>query len=159
MLWTRCDLALLLGALSALGCDGKPGAAAPTSEPTQGECQGDYDDFEPGMSKLAEPAGVAIELLVAEPSPPVVRDDNTWTLKLNDAEGAPLLGAELLVSPYMPKHQHGSAEVLVRELGEGEYRLSRIELIMPGVWEIPISVTPHDGESSETEFRLCIAEQ
>lgn len=159
MLWTRCNLALVLGALSACGGDGEPNAADVALEPTPGECLDDYDDFEPGMTKRAEPAGVAVELLSAEPSPPVVRDDNAWTLKLSDERGAPLLEAELRVSPYMPKHQHGSAEVIVEELGAGRYRLSPIELVMPGVWQIPIRVTPPGGEPSETEFRLCIAEQ
>jgi hypothetical protein len=64
-----------------------------------------------------------------------------------------------MVTPYMPKHQHGSAEVVVSELGDGEYELAPIELVMPGVWEIPVSVTPSDGLASETTFRFCIAER
>jgi hypothetical protein len=59
----------------------------------------------------------------------------------------------------MPKHQHGSAEVVVEEQGDGKYQLSPIELIMPGVWEVPLRVTPVDGAASETTFRFCIAER
>jgi hypothetical protein len=30
---------------------------------------------------------------------------------------------------------------------------------MPGVWEVPITVTPAGGETSEATFRFCIAER
>jgi hypothetical protein len=123
------------------------------------ECAGDFDTYEAGMSREAEPGEVTVELLDSQPAPPAVRKDNVWRLRLSDREGLPVLGAELLVTPYMPKHQHGSAEVVVEELGEGEYRLSPLELIMPGVWEIPVSITPPDGETSEVTFRFCIAER
>lgn len=110
------------------------------------------------MTKLAEPGQVMVELSDADPSPPVVRRDNIWWLKLTDAEGSPLTGAQVVASPYMPKHQHGSAEVLVEEQAEGQYQLSPIELIMPGVWEVPVTITAA-GEESEALFRFCIAER
>ncbi len=111
------------------------------------------------MTKLAAPGDITVELSDADPSPPVVRRDNIWWLKLTDADGNAVSGAEVVASPYMPKHQHGSAEVVVEEQGEGKYQLSPIELIMPGVWEIPLSVTPADSATSETTFRFCIAER
>lgn len=163
MPWTRCDCALLVSALSFAACGGaEPGkgsAANREQAPTEPSCRGDYDAFELGMSKLTEPDQIAIALEAAEPAPPAVRDDNVWTLRLRDAAGDPLTGAELRVSPYMPAHQHGSAEVVVDELGDGGYRLSAIQLVMPGVWEMPIVVSPLQGAPSKAEFRLCIVEQ
>jgi MYXO-CTERM domain-containing protein len=156
VVWRRCAR-LLLPVLALAGCGTN---ADPTPKPDEGEeCTGDFDVFEPGMTQLAEPGEITVELTNAEPSPPVVRRDNVWWLTLTDTDGNPISSATLLASPYMPKHQHGSAEVVVEDLGEGEYRLSPIELIMPGVWEIPLSVTPADGEASETSFRFCIAER
>ena len=146
-----------MAALGLGGC-GDPAHDPATNANDGSECTGDYDQFEPGMTKLAEPDSITIELKEATPSPPVVRSDNVWLLNLTDADGNALIGAEIIASPYMPAHQHGSAEVVVEEQGKGDYRLTPIELMMPGVWEIPISVTPADGEASETTFRFCIAE-
>jgi hypothetical protein len=163
MLWTRRDCALLVSALCFAACGGtgpgKESGADPEAGATKASCQGDYDSFEVGMTKLTEPEEITIALEAAEPTPPAVRDDNVWTLRLRDAAGDPLTGAELRVSPYMPAHRHGSAEVVVEELGDGGYRLSAIQLVMPGVWELPIVVTPPRGEPSTAELRLCIVER
>jgi hypothetical protein len=143
----------------ACGLAGCSNSEQPQTSPEDPECSGDFDPFEVGLSKRAAPDPLSIELVSAEPSPPAVRTDNVWRLRLTDADGAAVTGAELTATPYMPAHQHGSAEVLVTELGEGEYELSPIELIMPGVWEIPITVSTLDGTSSEATFRFCIAER
>ena len=111
------------------------------------------------MLEQAAPEPLSIELTAAEPAPPAVRDDNVWQLRVTDEGGSAVTGAELFATPYMPEHQHGSAEVVVSELGDGLYRLSPIELVMPGIWEIPVSVTPPAGETSEATFRFCIAER
>lgn len=156
----------LLHSLLALAC-GSSAAEDPGRGPIDGsggsdggsECSGDFDVYEAGMSRQAEPGAITVELVQSEPAPPVVRTDNTWWLRLLDSEGEPLLGAQLLVTPFMPHHQHGSAEVVIEELGDGGYKLSPIDLFMPGVWEIPVSITPPDGETSEMRFRFCIAER
>ena len=157
LLWRRRGGLLLVAALGLAGCADKANDAD-SNRDDGSDCTGDFDQFEPGMIKQATPGDIAVELKEADPSPPVVQNDNVWVLNLMDTAGNPLTGAEIVATPYMPKHQHGSAEVVVEEQGDGDYRLSPIELMMPGVWEIPIRVTPADGEASETTFRLCIAE-
>jgi hypothetical protein len=145
-------VALLLGLVSC----------GETAEPAAGsapECSGDFDRFETGLTKQAAPQRLSIELAAAEPTPPAVRSDNAWRLRVTDEDGAAVTGAELFATPYMPEHQHGSAEVVVSELGAGEYELAPLELIMPGVWEVPVTVTPPGGETSEATFRFCIAER
>jgi hypothetical protein len=145
-------VALLLGSASC----GEAVEPEPTNAP---ECSGEFDHFETGLTKQAAPQRLSIELAAAEPAPPAVRSDNAWRLRVTDEDGAAVTGAELFATPYMPKHQHGIAEVIVSELGAGQYQLAPIELIMPGVWEIPVSVTPAGGETSEASFRFCIAER
>jgi hypothetical protein len=151
-------LGCVLAALTLLACSNHQGDHDPDSS-HDSECSGDFDAYQAGMSKRAEPGQLTVQLLESEPAPPQVRKDNTWWLRVSDAEGEPIREAELLVTPYMPKHQHGSAEVVIEELDDGEYKLSPIELIMPGVWEIPVSVTPPESEPSEMTFRFCIAER
>ncbi len=159
LLARRRGALLLLSALALFGC-GNNGDTPRAATPDDGtDCSGDFDKFEPGMTIEALPGMLTVELARADPSPPVVRSENVWWLKLSDADGTALSGAEVVASPYMPKHQHGSAEVVVEEQGEGEYRLSPIELIMPGVWEVPLSITPAGGVASEAIFRFCIAER
>ncbi|HYJ08652.1 MAG TPA: FixH family protein [Polyangiaceae bacterium] len=155
-LFRQCCCALV--ALTLFACSDHQGDHGSGSS-HDAECSGDFDAYQAGMSKQAEPGKLTVQLLESDPAPPEVRTDNTWWLRLSDAEGEPLREAELLVTPYMPKHQHGSAEVVVEELDDGEYELSPIELIMPGVWEIPVSVTPPESEPSEVTFRFCIAER
>lgn len=160
--WCRHGALFALASLALLGCGTKAdatssGAGGSPAEST--ECTGDFDRFEPGMTTQATPGNITVELARADPSPPVVRRDNVWWLKLTDADGNAVSGAELVASPYMPKHQHGSAEVVVEDEGEGQYQLSPIELVMPGVWEIPLSVTPAGGAASTAMFRFCIAER
>lgn len=162
LVWRRRGAALLLSALALAGCgtsNHAPTPAAHEDGEDGEECTGDFDTFERGMTKQALPGNITVELTDAAPSPPVVRLDNIWWLKLSDADGAAVSGAQLVASPYMPKHQHGSAEVVVEEQSEGEYQLSPIELIMPGVWEIPLSITSEGEQTSETTFRFCIAER
>src|SRR5437870_2414280 len=102
-------LALLLGVL-ALGCGtrdampGGQGSGASGGSDGSSECSGDFDMYEAGMSRQAEPGAVTVVLVESDPAPPVVRSDNTWWLKLTDSEGEPVLGAQLLVTPFMPKH-------------------------------------------------------
>jgi hypothetical protein len=145
-------LALLLG-LASCGEAGEPQAGAAA------ECSGEFDLFAVGLTKQAAPQRLSVEIAAAEPAPPTVRSDNAWRLRVTDEDGAAVTGAELFATPYMPEHQHGSAEVIVSELAAGEYELAPIELIMPGVWEIPITVTPPAGVTSEAIFRFCIAER
>lgn len=147
-----------LAVVALFGCSNQQGDHG-SGSPETSECSGEFDSYEPGMSRQAEPGELTVELVESQPAPPSVSKDSAWWLRLSDADGAPLLGAELLVTPFMPAHQHGSAEVVVEALADGEYKLSPIELSMPGVWEIPVSITPPDGETSETTFRFCLAER
>lgn len=153
LVWTA------LTGLALLGCGSHDAKHDDAHHVDDSECAGDFDTYEAGMSRQAEPAELTVELLESQPAPPAVRKDNVWWLRLSEPDGLPILNAELLATPYMPKHQHGSAEVVVEELGEGEYKLSPLALIMPGVWEIPVSITPPGGETSEMAFRFCIAER
>ena len=110
-------LALLLGVVSLPACGGG-GTKAPTLEVVDGPFAGD-------MSLTLEPSVVG---------------DNTLTLELRDASGDPLEGATVKVSPWMPAHGHGSADVMLEERDPGRYVGERVYFNMPGIWELRIHI-------------------
>lgn len=122
------------------------------------ECSGEFDEYMPGMSKQASPGALTLRLADANPAPPGF-GTNAWTLLVLDENDEPVTGATVHATPYMPAHTHGSAEVVVEERGDGEYRLEPVVLNMPGLWEVAIEVTPADGEPSEALFSFCVPEQ
>jgi hypothetical protein len=142
-------------ALTVAGCsqethdasDGGPGAAACASA----------DDFRIGMQKASSDAAITVALANATPAPPAM-GANTWTIQVNDASGAPIEGADVEVSGWMPEHSHGlNTAVTVTELERGSYRLDPIRLIMPSLWQITISVTQSGGETASVMFAFCVA--
>lgn len=68
-------------------------------------------------------------------------------LRLEDEAGAPLEEAEVMVSPYMPAHGHGSIDVLAEQDGPGLYIAERVWLNMPGRWDLRVYVRGdlHEG--------------
>lgn len=152
---------LVAGAILAACSDDGAGPSDASNAGSAGagaeSCSGDFDEYAPGMSKAADPGELTLRLEDANPAPPGF-GTNVWTLLVLDENDAPVTGASVQATPYMPAHTHGSAEVVVEERGEGEYRLEPVVLNMPGVWEVAIDVTPVDGERSEALFRFCVPE-
>lgn len=115
------------------------------------------DEFVVGLAKVGESQRYEFKLMAADPAPPS-RGDNAWTLQLSTmaAPATPVAGATLTVTPFMPAHEHGSGKTVeVTPLTEaGQYRLSPVNLWMPGVWETTIRVT--GAEPDRAVFRFCI---
>ena len=65
--------------------------------------------------------------------------ENVMLVEVDDAEGAPLAGAAVTLSSWMPAHGHGSPdETVVTETSPGHYRAAPVTLHMPGTWEITV---------------------
>ncbi len=98
-----------------------------------------------------------VKLMTAMPAPPS-RGDNEWIIHVNTVAGAaPVSGATILVTPFMPKHQHGTpVDVRVDAMpSAGEYKLSPVNMWMPGVWETTIEMTSSSGTDSVV-YKFCI---
>ena len=110
------------------------------------------DEFVVGLAKTGQQ--VTFTLLSASPAPPA-RGDNTFVLQLDTANG-PLSNASMRVTPFMPDHGHGTAiPVGIQPLPEaGQYELAPVNLWMPALWEITLSVTSAPTDSAV--FRFCI---
>lgn len=56
--------------------------------------------------------------------------------------GAPVDELELVMTPFMPAHGHGTPqEPSVTPLGNGSYRFDDVLLPMPGLWELRTTVS------------------
>jgi hypothetical protein len=148
-------LAAALVALSA-GCDG---GETNGQEPPASICANETRDdaYAAGMEKQGAEGKLRVRLVEGDPAPPA-KGENTWTIQVLDAAGAPVSGATLTVTPRMPDHGHGSGVVpSVMDLGtDGEYEISAIDLAMAGLWEVTILVTTGAGESDTVKFAFCV---
>jgi hypothetical protein len=110
----------------------------------------------PGKSNLLD-----FTLISADPAPPA-RNLNTWIIQINSMSngmvGAPATGATMVVTPFMPDHQHGAGAYTVQVQAmpdAGQYKLSQINTWMPGYWEIAIDATV-GGVRDTVVFKFCI---
>ena len=138
----RPHLSLFLCGLAALhllsGCDHQHGSSSPCANETRA------DAYSPGMEKTSQSGNLIVRLSDSQPGPPQ-KGDNTWTLQLRDKAGSPLSGATLDVTPYMPDHGHGTpVKAQSSEAGSpsGQYRVTPVNLFMPGLWQVTITATP-----------------
>jgi hypothetical protein len=70
--------------------------------------------------------------------------------------GAPATGASLIVTPFMPDHQHGTLKVNVEAMPDaGQYKLTPINMWMPGYWETTIDVQVGSVRDSVV-YKFCI---
>jgi hypothetical protein len=145
---------LSLCASWASGCGG-------TSHDHGGACAQETraESYRAGMEKTGKQGALVFRLLESQPGPPQ-KGDNTWTLSIQNSGAAPLPGATVTVTPFMPDHGHGSpirAEVseLAMPAGGGQYRVFPINLFMPGLWQITVAAQA-SGVSDSAVFALCI---
>lgn len=117
----------------------------------------DDDDFVIGLNKMGDGGVLSFTIMAGDPAPPI-RGDNSWVIRVDAAGGAPVSGASISVTPFMPAHGHssGKAVVVTPDAAAGQYRLSPVNLWMPGVWETTVNVTSGSG-NDQVVFKFCIS--
>ncbi len=114
------------------------------------------ETFVAGMTKVGSQNEVTFKLMSSTPAPPA-RGDNTWEIDLVDQGGAPITGAAMVVTPFMPDHNHGtSIKAVVTEPTPGHYTIAPVNLWMPGFWQITVKATPTGGVADAVVFNFCI---
>ncbi|MDB4956688.1 MAG: hypothetical protein JWO36_4257 [Myxococcales bacterium] len=154
----RQSSVLALGLASALGaCATTP----PADDPPCSQVK-NADTFVVGLDKAGANGALDFKMMSADPVPPA-RGDNTWVVQVSSMTsgvvGSPVTGASMSVTPFMPSHQHGSplAVVVTPMADAGQYKLTPVNLWMPGVWETTLDVTASGSSPADNVmFRFCI---
>lgn len=129
------------------------GGSTPTMD--MGGCEGEFSDFQPGITASTDRGSFEVSLVEATPDPPDV-GLNDWVLYVENGSG-PVLGASVIVEPWMPAHGHGvSPPTYIGQAGEapGEYIVPAFDLVMPGVWEFKVNVNQNMVSDNAT-FTFC----
>jgi len=146
-------------ALAVAACSG--GMSPPDADEAMAcVATGRGDTFTVGLEHRGVAGMLDFQLMSANPAPPG-RNDNTWIIQVNSMTagvvGSPLTNATVTVSPFMPDHQHGTpirAQIEAMPT-PGQYKLSPINLWMPGYWEI--TITAQSGAMSDSViYKFCI---
>lgn len=112
------------------------------------------DLYEPGMTKTV--GALSVRILESVPAPPA-KTTNSVRVAIVDASNAPVDGALVTLTPFMPDHGHGSAVVpVVTPQGGGIYLVDDVYLAMAGLWRFTISVTPAGQPAQEVAFAFCV---
>jgi hypothetical protein len=118
------------------------------------------DMFAVGLSHTGMNAAYKFELKSAMPATPERQDRGTWVIAISwEATGAPVTGASLTVSPFMPDHQHGPGAYTPQIQAmptPGQYQISDINTWMPGYWEVTIDAMTPDKIEDSAVFKVCV---
>ena len=97
-----------------------------------------------------------LQILQIDPAYPI-KGLNEWTVQLSIKSGEMVQADQCTVTltPFMPDHGHGTAEVEVEDLGDGQFTFKAIDLLMPGLWYMDFQIScpsAEDSEMPETDF-------
>jgi len=154
-------VAAVLALLGAGGrdCSSSSSPAAPQDAGDLVGCQSDprADSYAANTTKMGKSGVFQFTLVSADPAPPAL-NNNTWTLKLADASGAPVTNATFpKISPYMPDHGHGStATPVATPNGDGTYGITPLYFFMGGLWQVTIQAQS-GSQSDSAVFSFCVA--
>jgi hypothetical protein len=148
----------LVSAIAAAACRGGP-MTVDADEALACMNSGRGDTYVAGLEHKGANDVYDFKLMSAMPAPPM-RNLNVWVIQISwEATGAPVTGAALVVTPFMPDHQHGSGayKPQIQELSTpGQYQISDINTWMPGYWEVTINATTPDHVADTVVYKFCI---
>lgn len=116
---------------------------------------GTVDSYSANLPKAGTAGQIQFVLMNAQPAPPA-KGNNTWTLKLMDASGAPIQSATLSIKTWMPMMRHGSS-IAPRQAANTDdtYSISNLYLIMDGIWQV--TFTAQSGSMKDTAtYTFCV---
>ena len=118
------------------------------------------DTFTVGLEKPGTAGAVDFKLMSIAPAP-AIRGNNDWIVEIDSMSsgvvGAPMDGATLDVSSYMPAHGHYSpiTPTISATGTAGQYKISPVNLWMPGLWQTTITVSS-SAPADRAVYAFCV---
>ena len=141
--WVTLTTACLLLGLVCGGTDSGADQASPG------------DIYVAGMEKVSESQAVIVQLKESRPAPLYI-GLHSWTLSVRSTIDEPITNAVVKAEPLMVAHGHGTQPryTIARESEStaGEYVLLDLDLFMPGIWNVIITIETSDGLADSVEF-------
>jgi hypothetical protein len=138
-------IALLLFVVLAAGC-AEPMAMHSQSNPP---AELDYS------TTRASDEGRFVVSFTSVLDPIAINQMHSWTLHVENAEGAPVENAVIQVSGDMPEHRHGmpTRPQVTQNLGGGDYLVEGMRFQMGGWWTVTFEIDA-DGAQDSVTFNL-----
>jgi hypothetical protein len=91
----------------------------------------------------------------SSPQPPA-RGTNEVQLTIRSmADGTPLDGLKVAVKPWMPAMNHGTSLLPnVTPQGRGKYLITDLDLFMPGLWQLRLTITGASADQAAPSFEI-----
>lgn len=143
---------------SSAGASGSSGSAGSAGSSSTVVCSDDprAQTYASGMIAKGTTGLFSVALDSIAPNP-VAKGNNEWSIRVLDADNNPVSGATLDVKPFMPDHGHGSSiRPQVADKGQGVYAISLLNLFMPGIWQITVTITSSTGSIDSAVFTFCV---
>ncbi len=139
----------LLVVVTALffGCEVVPDTCSEQFTPSESPSSVETPDtYFSGVKKVTDQGLFLVELVRSTP-PPKFTGDYTWEVTVEDAACVTLDSVQVEAEPTMPQHGHGTTpEFTEATLDTAKiFTLSEMNLFMPGIWQVEITVTADDG--------------
>jgi hypothetical protein len=104
-----------------------------------------------GTTRTSE-NGLYVVSFTSAIDPIAINEMHTWTLHVEDVDGAAVENAVIKVSGDMPEHLHGmpTQPQVTQNLGAGDYLVEGMRFQMGGWWTVTFDIETGDAADSVT---------
>ena len=125
--------------------------------PTAADCGDTALEVAPGLVVTCDTGDCALQVVETSPAPPD-RGDNTWTVQVVDAAGAPVAVTGITGAPFMPAHNHGTSppDYPGASTDQVDWTVGPFDLFMPGLWELRLTIDRDENEQGQVVVPFCV---
>jgi hypothetical protein len=102
------------------------------------------------LTTLTSSSGALSVEIRTSPQPPVRGIIDAELTVTRVADGSPVDGLAVAVSPWMPAMNHGASTPTITPEGGGKYLVTELDLFMAGFWELRTTLSGDAGSEAVT---------